>query len=248
MIWLFLFALLIQTARSQEAVIGFEEANRLYRSGDLLQAARTYEELSALGYESPELFYNLGNVYYKLGKIPAAILNYERARRLAPNDEDIAHNLRLARLRIVDRIEPLPQLFVIEWWEAFVDINSADGWAVGATVFLWAAALCGMALLSARSSLFRRITVLLASLFVAACLLCFAAMAQRASEETSREGAIVFAPSVSVKSAPDMQSTDLFALHEGVTVQVLDSVGTWKKIRLADGKIGWLPGTSLETI
>ena len=245
---LLLLILLVVPLAAQEADINFSTANELYRGGKYPEAIRTYEQIVSNGYESPALYYNLGNAYYKTGNIPAAILNYERAKRLAPGDEDVLHNLRLANLRIVDKIDPVPRLFLIDWWEGLIGLASASGWGTMAIVGLWIAALLFASFrivrgrLAQRLCLFAGMTVVLFSVFT------FTAGGIQGARERSERSAILFAPSASVKSAPDARSTDLFVVHEGVRLDLLDSVGEWRKIRLADGKVGWVPMVDLKVI
>ncbi|TAK61107.1 MAG: tetratricopeptide repeat protein [Bacteroidetes bacterium] len=245
LIILCLFAL--QLAFSQKAEQLFGQANQSYRNGEYEQAVQIYEQIVSSGYVDASLYFNLGNAYYKLKKYPEAILYFERAKRLEPGDEDVEHNLLLTNLHVVDKIEPVPQLFLIEWWNAFVNLFSTDGWAWAAIIALWGTALFGSLLLILRSDVLRRLLLLIATIGLLASILSFIGLFQRHQVE-SIEYAIVFLPSVSIKSAPDVQSTDLFVLHEGVKAQVMDNVGEWKKIKLADGKIGWMQASSLQTI
>src|SRR6266849_1193138 len=120
-----LLLLSVQAGFAQEARLEFNQANQLYRDAQYDKAARLYEQVVKNGYESPALYYNLGNCYFKLRNIPASILNYERARRLSPHDDDISYNLRLANQRVVDKIEPLPQLFLVDWWNGYIGLFSA---------------------------------------------------------------------------------------------------------------------------
>ncbi len=235
-------------AFAQEVGLQFEQANQLYRIGDYQQAAPYYEKIAENGYEAPALFYNLGNVYFKLKNIPAAILNYERARRLAPHDDDIAYNLRLANLRIIDRIEPIPQLFFVEWWQVFVSMFSATTWATLAIIFLWCGALGGALFLFVRQPIIRRLSFFISAICLLISVTSYVGMVRQSRHEQTETGAIVFAPSISVKSSPDAQSTDLFVLHEGVKVELLDTVGEWRKIRLADGKVGWVRSDTIQII
>ena len=235
-------------APAQEAAVEFSAANELYRSVKYEEAARAYERIVANGYESAALYYNLGNAWFKAGNVPAAILNYERAKRLAPGDEDVLHNLRLANLRIVDRIDPIPRLFFVEWWEALVGSASASGWGTAAIVTLWGAAILFGAFRLLRGRMARQLTLLPGVLLFLFSAFAFTAGGIQGGREISEGEAILFAATAPVKSAPDAQSTDLFVLHEGVKVDVLDRVGDWRKIRLADGKVGWLPAGDLTVI
>jgi len=243
-----LFAASVAALRAEEAGIRFSAANELYRAGKYREAAAAYGEIIANGYESPALYYNLGNTLFKTGDIPAAILNFERAARLSPGDDDIRHNLRLANLRIIDNIEPVPQLFFQAWWGDLVGSSSSAGWGTAAVSALWLAAILLAAYRLNRSPLGQRLLLLGGVVAVLFSLFAFTAGAVQDGREASGSEAILFTPSVSVKSAPDTQSADLFVLHEGVKMDLLDSVGEWRKIRLADGKIGWLPAADLQVI
>lgn len=240
--------LLVGSSPAQEAERNFAEANDLYRKGDHAAAAVLYEKILANGYEGAALYYNLGNARYKSGAIPEAILNYERALRLAPGDDDILHNLQLANLRIVDRIDPIPRLFLVEWWEALLALLPATGWGTLGIVLLWTAAVCLAAARLLRAPLPRRLTLVAGTALVLVAAFAFAAGGIRDGRDRTGNAAIVFAATTPVKSAPDAASTDLFVIHGGLKVELLDTVGEWKKIRLADGKVGWLPEGELRVI
>jgi len=240
--------LFIVTGRADEAALHFDQANQAYRSGEYRDAITTYEQVLASGQESSELYYNLGNAYFKIENIPAAILNYEKAERLTPGDEDINYNLYLANLRVIDKIEPVPELFFVQWWNAVLSSFSSEVWAVIAIIAVWCTAIAAGVMLATRSFLVQRIAIIAVVLTLIACVFCSTAAYQRYHNEETGRFAVVFSPSVSVKSAPDKQSTDLFVLHEGVKVELLDEVGVWRKIRLADGKVGWLSTDAINII
>ncbi len=245
---LLLMLLFTAAAFGEEAGVQFEQANIAYRNGQYKQAADMYEQILRNGYAFPALYYNLGNAYFKLNDVPGAILAYERAKRLAPGDDDILYNLRLANLRVVDKIEPVPQLFLVRWWNAFVELYTSDAWAKIGIAALWLFALSASLFLVVRSLLAQRFLLTMALLLFVATALAFANVAQDRRAELAQTYAVVFSPTVSVKSSPDNQSTDLFVIHEGVKVELLDSLGDWRKIRLADGKIGWLSTQAVQII
>jgi len=227
----------------------FQKGNEAYRSGNYQKAIELYQSILSQGYQSTELYYNLGNSYYKLNKIPDAVLEYERAHRLAPRDEDINHNLALANLRITDKIDPIPELFFVEWWGSFSNLFTADQWAWIAIVSLWTVVIAVTFLLlklQQASVRFIFVGVVFASILIA--VLSFAGMIAQSRIANDHYSAIVFAPSVTAKSAPDKNGTDLFVVHEGVKIELLDHVSDWNKIRLADGKIGWVPSGSFQVI
>ena len=139
-------------------------------------------------------------------------------------------------------------MFFIEWWQSFIGLFSSDDWAVVGIVALWSAVFCGVLYFIVHSLLLQRIVVLFGVLLIVVSIIGGVGMFQQLHHEQNEQYAIVFSPSTSVKSAPDGQSTDLFVIHEGVKVEILDVVGEWKKIRLADGKIGWLTAEAMQTI
>ena len=232
----------------QEVGLQFEQANEAYRHGDYQKAIGLYQQVIKNGYESPAIYYNLGNAYFKSNDIPSSILFYERARRLAPGDDDIAYNLRLANLRVVDKIEPVPQVIFIRWWNGIEQSFSSDGWAVFVIVCVWAVIAAGLVFFLFRSFTVKRLSLFAVALCVILVVFGFYSMVHQYQYEQSANSGIVFSPTVSVKSAPDEKSTDLFVIHEGVKVDLLDIVGTWRKIRLADGKIGWLSQEDIKVI
>jgi hypothetical protein len=227
----------------------FDQANQAYRTGNYQKCIQIYQSILSQGYESAELYYNLGNAYYKINNIPAAILQYERAGRLAPSDPDIEHNLALANLRITDKIDAIPDLFFISWWRDFIDLRNADQWAWIAVASLWVTVLVMALLLT--SLLPVRVRTTFSALVLAGILfsvVSFTGMVSRSRAEKNHHYAIIFSPTVTVKSAPDEDSTNLFVLHEGIKLEVLDRVSQWSKIKLADGKIGWIPSTNFVVI
>lgn len=248
MVLLLLSLLWLTMLSAEEVVVQFDQANGYYRSGDYKGAAAAYEKILSNGYEHAALYYNLGNSYFKEQNLPAAILNFERARRLAPHDDDIRYNLRLANLRIIDRIEPLPQLFFVEWWQSILYAISMQEWAIAAIAALWCAAFAGGVFFFFGPTLVKRFAFFAGLMFIAIAIFAFTGSYQRFRQDDVRQSAIVFHASVTIKSAPDMQSTDLFVLHEGVKVELLDAVGEWRKIQLPDGKIGWLGVGQIQII
>lgn len=246
---LFLISLFITSITfSQEAVLQFEHANQLYREGKYVEAVKMYEEIMKNGFESASLYYNLGNAYFKLNEIPHSIISYERARRLAPNDEDIYYNLRIANLHVVDKIESIPPLFFINWWNSFINNLSSDGWALVLVVSLWFTTIFTLLLIWLKRITFQRLAFIIAVLSFIFTVIAITGINQRLSRENNKNEAVIMGQVVSVKSAPDEKSTDLFILHAGVKIELLDKVEKWHKIKLADGKIGWLEENTFEII
>ncbi len=226
----------------------FKKANDHYMKEEFSTAIDIYEDLTEQGYQSAELYYNLGNAYFKSNLIPSAILNFERAKRLAPGDEDINFNLKIANLQTVDKIEVMPAPFFAEWWHGIRSVFSSGMWAGISILAFWLAAAAFIAFLYIRSPGTKKISFTAASALVMITLVCFVFAMQSYDEETNRKEAIVFSESSYVKTSPDEDSTDLVILHEGTKLEVMDELGEWRKIRLADGNVGWILKTDIEII
>jgi tetratricopeptide (TPR) repeat protein len=244
---LLLAASLAQPAPAQVDTV-WERANGLYAEGKYAESAALYVELEKEGRSSAALYFNAGNAFYKQGEMAKAILYYERALVLAPADEDTRYNLELANLQIVDKIEPVPQFFLVSWIEGLYAALSFDAWAkVGLLLF---AAVLGLLLLVFFSGSVRRKKLAFAAAIVLLCLsLCstYIAVHEKRRFEQHAE-AIIFVPVTPVKGSPDSTGVDLFVLHEGTKVTVLEAIGGWKKVKTADGNQGWLPASAIESI
>jgi hypothetical protein len=226
----------------------WDRGNRLYVSGDYNGAIATYDSIVNSGLESAPLYYNLAGAYFKAGKNGKAILNYHRAERLDPSNEDIAHNLAYAEARVVDKIESVPGSAVGRWFDSIARLFSADSWGVVSLVMLGVAlASLLFYLLSER----RRVRKLgfFAGLVALVCLVLSVTFGLTArSEQLNDTEAIVLSTASSVKASPEKSGKDLFILHEGTKVEVLDSFGDWTEIRIADGKEGWILSSAIEVI
>ncbi len=235
-------------ARSADMDSLFTKANEAYTSGFYLEAIDQYLRIVDMGYESAELYFNTGNACFKLEDYPSAILYYEKAKKIDPNDEDINFNLAIANTRIVDKIEPVPELFFRTWWRSFINLMKTDAWAilsVGAFVLffvLFAFYLLSRVTRIRRLAFFSGLVVLLIALFTF-----FVSLQKYRSFQLDRE-AVVFTPTITVKSSPNPNSVDLFVIHEGSKVSILDEVGEWYEIRIANGSVGWLPATAIRKI
>ena len=226
----------------------FDRANSSYQNNQYQEAINTYIEILNSGKESAQLYYNMGNAYYKIDDYPSAILSYEKSLKLDRSQKDAAFNLKLANLRVADRIEPLPELFLNIWLVKFSQIASSSAWARTLICFLFLSLLGFASYLLSKTKSFRKLGFIVG---LAALLLCLGSFlfAQNAYHfETAQNQAILFSENEYVKSSPDNNSTDLFIIHEGIKVTVQDEVGDWINIQLADGKEGWIPKDAVETI
>lgn len=231
--------------QAQSAPELYKTAGQHYKANEFEQAATAYEKILVQGYRTPEVYYNLGNCYYKLKNTGKAILNFERAHNLAPEDEDIIHNLKLAQLKTIDKLQPVPQLAIVTQWNNLLNSQSSKGWSMFAIGFIWLAlVLFAVYYLVARKGIVLFFSLLVLALSVVSVALGF----KQAHTEENPDTAILMVANVNVKSAPDANGNDIFTIHEGIKLELCDQVGSWTKIRLADGKVGWIEKNMFEKI
>ncbi|MBS4001037.1 MAG: tetratricopeptide repeat protein [Desulfobulbaceae bacterium] len=236
------------SANSQTPEESFEKANNFYISGNYEQAIEIYRAIIDDGYQSAELFYNLGNSYFRMDKIPSAILYYERAARLAPSDSDIEFNLKIANLRIIDKFETVPKLFIVEWYHSVMGFLYSGVWGWVSVILLWASFLFLTLFIISGTTYSKKLLFLFVVLGFIGTVLTSILAYHAYYDETSREHAIIFATSIYVKSAPDDSSVDLLILHEGTKVEITDKLEGWSEILLENGNKGWVPASVLEVI
>lgn len=221
----------------------YEAASEAYTAKNYQAAAEGYEQVAAIGQVSPALYYNLGNAYFRLGSMGKAILNYERAIKLDPEYVDAAFNLRLANLRIADRVDPVEEFVLAKWYKATVHGRSASGWGMGAMAAVWLALVFGVVYIFASSLWLRRIGFgLMVALLISSVVLILFARNQHQFENTVTH-AIIIVTNTYVKAAPDLSSTDLFILREGTKVTLMGSEDGWQKVKVGDtagDKVGWV--------
>jgi len=226
----------------------FEQSNEAYIREDYAAAIEGYEKILGMGFESGELYYNLGNAYYKTGRNGMAILNYERALKWLPNDDNVCFNLQLANQQVRDRIEIPPEFFLFRWYDGFVNLFTARQWIHLIVLFMLLAAT-GFAAYwlfdRPRWRVIFRLQLLIGGILL---ILSLPPAMQRHRMEISSDGGIVIAASVKCHAAPQAGSTELFILHEGTKFRILEEDAGWHKIELIDGKQGWIPHESLGVI
>lgn len=232
----------VPVAVPEDAMAGVSKqaADSAYVAGDYHTAIRQYESLLQAGV-SAEVYYNLGNSYFKVDDIARAILNYERALLMSPGNADIRANLGIARAKTVDKVVPQPELFFVDWYLSLRAVMSVDGWAVvGILTFLLF--LAGMGLYFFVSGVrLRKIGFYVAMVSVCLCLLSNLFAFQQKDIMQRHDKAIILTPSVTVRSTPSESGTGLFILHEGHKVSIKDaSMREWREIMIEDGKVGWV--------
>ena len=245
-IWLLCIGFGLTQAQNYDSL--FHKANAAYDNEFYLEAIDSYMQVLDLGYESASLYYNIGNACFKLEDYPSAILYYEKAKRISPNNEDILNNLSVANTKIVDKIEPVPELFFKKWWRAFYNMFSTDTWAgISVGGFMLFFILLAFYLLS-RFIRIRKIAFYTGMVIFALTFFTFLVSLQKYKTFHNEKEAIIFIPTITVKSSPNPNSVDLFVIHEGSKVEIKDQVGEWYEIRIANGSVGWLPASSLRKI
>lgn len=224
------------------------EADGAYNAGRYQQAIGGYEALLKQGV-SADLYYNLGNAYYRTNHITQAVLNYERALLLSPADEDIRFNLALARSKTIDKITPESEMFFVTWYRSALNMASVDGWARTALIALGIAVMLALLYLFASVMWMRKVGFFGAAAMIVLFVLANVFAHAQKDALVNRTGAIITSSAVTVKSSPAATGTDLFILHEGTKVTITDrSMARWREVRVGDGKQGWVEKKVLEEI
>ena len=236
------------TGSSQSEVDRLDQAATAYESGNYAAAINIYQALVDQGQTAFELHYNLGNAYYKSQQIPEAILQYEKANKIDPANPDLQHNLALAQSKTVDRIEMIPVPELVSGYKSFVNQTPADRWGTFSLLafFLGLGALLGFLLVTPRAlkQVFFGIGIVL---FVATLFFFFLGWQQQNWLKTQKE-AIIFEPSITISSTPGTDGSELFVLHAGTKVRILERFKDWVRIRIGDGNTGWLPQHTIKEI
>lgn len=225
-----------------------KEAAAAYEKGDFAKATELYQSLADEHDQSADLYLNLGNAYYKSGNVAQAILNYERGLLIAPGDADLKTNLDIARLKTLDRIEPVGEIFLQRWADAVQNLYSSNQWAVIAVISFILLLGCFALYFIGGKVWMKKVAFFAALLLIIVTIFANVSGAAQKDKMVNRDQAIVFAKSVTAKSTPSDSGTDLFVLHEGTKVRVKTKVGNWNEIELSDGNIGWIPSDKIEII
>ena len=243
--FLVIFSFIVAYAGQEDEL--FQLANEAYQSNDFNKAIKLYEQIGEMGFESAEMEYNLGNAYFRTERIGKSILHYERASLLAPGDEDVEHNLALAKQNVEGRDE-LPAFFLTSWWQNMRMLISSSAWGVIAIILLWIGfgGLCLWLMGKEREQ--RKI-----GFYVGACALIFSILPfslawSRMNFEKNSEKAIIIASDARLQSAPDSAGSEVLKLHEGEKVDLIDNLSGFWQVRLMNGEKGWVSENDLEEI
>ncbi|MDD4922736.1 MAG: tetratricopeptide repeat protein [Bacteroidales bacterium] len=225
-----------------------KKAAYFYTQSRFNEAAAIYEQILASNGASYKLYYNLGNSYYKSKELAPAILNYERALRLNPGDPDARFNLEMCQAKIVDKIDPIGMFFIGRWYQSLGNSFDSNTWAGVAIFFFLVFMVCLFAYFFTRVSWLKKCGFFVGIVSVFLSLLSLAYSGEQYHRFVDPDTAILFAPTITVKSSPDQSGTDLFIIHEGCKVTVLSVLGSWSEIELEDGNVGWLESKDLKMI
>ena len=213
----------------------FSNANKLYSESKYIEACKLYLQIIEQGTESTELYFNIGNCYYRTNDWANAIWFFEKSLRLKKKKET-QKNLELTRLNTVDKIEPLPDLFYKKWWINFIDILSTKNWQLISIISIWI--VCILFFITSKTKIIYFFTIPIICLFIIF----------SSNKIDSKKYGILFSQNVTVKSAPSDNGTNLFSLHSGSKIEIIDEVGEWIKIKIASGNIGWITKKSCKQL
>jgi tetratricopeptide (TPR) repeat protein len=226
----------------------FAKANTLYADGQFELAALHYEQLLDEEGFAPQLYYNLGNAYFKSNELGKAILNYERALRFTPDFPDAQHNLDFANLKVIDNLTVNDAFFLKKWMNLLLKLQQPNGWFLFGGIAFIVAMVSLLLFFFGKTVVMRKFFfyIALISIVVSFTTLIFSGI--RKKQVLSQNEAIILSGVVVVKSAPDRSGTNLYQLHEGTKVTVISELGEWYEVRPGDGTVGWIEIIHLERI
>ncbi len=233
-------------AQTNEALFG--EANEAYIAKEYKLAIEKYEQVLESGVHAADVLYNLGNAYYRDGQLGKAILNYERGLLLDNTDNDLRYNLELAKKERIDEIEVLPPFFLSRWWRGVRELATSKGWAIIALITFWLgiAGLIIWQMASVRKQ--KKIGFVTGILLLLFSVFPFSLSINSASLEADSRRAVILSEEVELKNGPDDESTSILVLHQGTSLELLDQIGDWYKVKLLNGEQGWLKIDVFEKI
>lgn len=246
---LLLSIVLSTPVQAQDEVAGlWQKAGEAFAAGQWQNALNFYQMIEGEGLQSADLYYNLGNTCFKLDDKARAILYFERALKLDPTHDDAAHNLEIVRQMTLDKIDSVPEFILVSWFRKLRQSLPADAWAWLTLALLACGGVLGLFFRNAASPALRRVAFIAACVIFVLSVFVFVFSLQQRRAVMRTDSAIVTAPVCSVKSSPADGGNTVFVLHEGTKVRLLDGVGDWSKVEIADGRQGWVRVNTVEVI
>jgi tetratricopeptide (TPR) repeat protein len=242
------FTLLALYARALDNNALYTKAQNAYKDQAYSEALLLYKQILTNEVTSSEVFYNMGNCYFKTDSIGKAIQYYEKARKIIGDEEDLMHNLKMAHARTVDKIEPMPEFVVTSTWKNIVNFNTADAWARFALINFTLIFVLLVLFQLAKQPTFKKAFFGMAMLFVITSAMFYLLAKSRTSADNSINQGVLIETSSSVKSAPQNTATDLFVIHEGTVFKIIENQNDWLKIRLDNGNLGWIKKSNIGEI
>lgn len=243
-----IFCILGTVVNAQTPELRLREANNLYQSGDYSGAAAIYKKLYSEGFRSEALLFNTGNAFYKSGEMASAILFYQRAQLLSPADEDLDYNLQLARSRISDKFEEVPEVFLVKWFDVLSLLTSTNKWALAGLIFFLVSIGSFVIFLIRKSTRVRTLSFWSSIIALILTFIFISFSLRNNSLVNHNKKAVVMCSILTGKSAPGEGGNELFVIHSGTTVNIESVQGEYFEIRLPDGNKGWVKGDCIERI
>ena len=245
----YILALFISTLSFAQNEVLFDAGNKAYNEGNYQEAITSYERILADGIHSGELYFNLANAYYKLNRIAPSIYYYEKALQLMPNDNEVKSNLSFAQNMTIDAIEVIPEVGLSKIFKGFVNVLSFDAWATISIVFVLVFVLLFLGYYFSVATAKKRLAFVISAIAIILAFVSLVFAFQKYDYDKKDKPAIVFAQESEVKTDPNLRSEVSFVLHEGTKVQVLEIYNEdWAKIKLTDGKTGWIPRSDIKRL
>lgn len=225
-----------------------QSGNENFQNKRFENAIENYQSILKQGFISPELYYNLGNSYFRVGELGKAILYYEKSLKLSPGNDDAAYNLKIARARTVDKIQEIPDIFIVKWWNILLTSFSASGWQIIVMAFYLLLLICIGFYFIIKNLQVQKLSFILGILNLTGLIFAVIFLISSLSREHSNDYGILLQAVYSAKVSPDIQGNDAFVIHEGIKFKIEDKVNNWVKIKLSDGKVGWIPENTFDVI
>lgn len=226
----------------------FEQGNKLYNDGKYAEAIEKYKAILETNHHSEALYFNLANAHYKLNHIAPSIYYYEKALQLAPDDKDIKNNLAFAKNMTIDAVDAVPDAGFSKLLKKVTNIMDFDSWAKLAVVSVIMFVLIFLWYYFTYSTTKKRLAFIASNAFLFLAAISLVIAFHKYNVDKKDKPAIVFAQETVIKSEPNNRSQELFRLHEGTKVQILDTVSHWKEIKLSDGKTGWIENEDIKEL